>query len=262
MGQVIRTAAHRFEQLAGSALPLLRRNWTECERYAAGGAPAVCLVEHARWETLRPAIEGGLQLVHMLRDPVEVCVSGYQYHRVTSEEWVHQPRKALGGRTWQQYLLSASRVEGQLAECTRGLTELRDQAELHVRAKPYANVHATRLEQVSSNYSHQITNVLNHMLRAVRVEASTAGGGAHGGHAHANGTVLGRTESTPLRPNGTRADVTAERLLKAVEKFDLNHNAPTSDKVSHVSNLVRVRACAVCHKCASRTARVHQHATR
>ena len=30
--------------------------------------------------------------------------------------------------------------------------------------------------------------------------------------------------------------MTAERLVRAVSKFDLNHNAPMKDKAAHVSN--------------------------
>lgn len=36
------------------------------------GVRAICLIEHARWNTLREAIHAGLPLVHLLRDPVEV----------------------------------------------------------------------------------------------------------------------------------------------------------------------------------------------
>lgn len=38
MGQVMRTAAHRLDQLVeGEGLPLLRKNWTECELHARRG---------------------------------------------------------------------------------------------------------------------------------------------------------------------------------------------------------------------------------
>ena len=109
MGQVLRTATHRLgawmlgpnasdtapagtsllagdvdvDGSTGTASPvlLIRRNWSTCVDHAARGGRAVCLLEHARWATLGPAIAAGVRFVHMIRDPLEVCVSGYQCTR-------------------------------------------------------------------------------------------------------------------------------------------------------------------------------------
>ena len=51
----------------------------------------------------------------------------------------HQPREELRGLSWQQYLRYLTDEQGVVAECVRGLPELRDMAELHVRALPFAN---------------------------------------------------------------------------------------------------------------------------
>ena len=51
----------------------------------------------------------------------------------------HQPREELRGLSWQQYLRYPTDEQGVVAECVRGLPELRDMAELHVRALPFAN---------------------------------------------------------------------------------------------------------------------------
>ena len=85
----------------------------------AQGGRAVCLLEHARWSQLRGALGSGLEYIHMVRDPLEVCVSGYQYHLNATEPWVLAGRAELGGLSWQRYLRAAPREQGILVECTR-----------------------------------------------------------------------------------------------------------------------------------------------
>ena len=59
----------------------------------------------------------------------QVCISGYQYHLTTSEAWVREPRQSLAGLSWQQWLSRQPTEKGLLAECRRGLAELRDLVE-------------------------------------------------------------------------------------------------------------------------------------
>jgi hypothetical protein len=44
--------------------------------------------------------------VHVIRDPRMVVVSSALYHMKSSEKWLHVPRKAFSGRTYQQQILS------------------------------------------------------------------------------------------------------------------------------------------------------------
>ena len=95
------TSPHISPHPAQSPPELIRRNWTACVHAARRGGRVVCLLEHARWRPLHWYLERGLAFIHMVRDPIEVCVSGYQYHLITSEPWVLVPRPELGGRSWQ-----------------------------------------------------------------------------------------------------------------------------------------------------------------
>jgi hypothetical protein len=56
---------------------------------------------------------------HMIRDPRDVIVSGYFYHRWTDEEWAHEPDERFGGRSYQEYLNAVDRDEGLMAEIER-----------------------------------------------------------------------------------------------------------------------------------------------
>ena len=185
---------------------LIRRSWTQCVDSAAKGGRAVCLLEHARWPQLGTYIRRGLRYVHMIRDPVEICVSGYQYHLNTTESWVLQPRTELGGLSWQSYLRSLSVDDGIIVECTRALGELRDMVELYDKSKTCCadQVTVLRLEDVSTNYTTTMSKLFDALL-------------------------------PPLQTNHTGGHFQSH-LLRAVAKFDLGRNAPMPDKVAHVSS--------------------------
>jgi Sulfotransferase domain len=56
---------------------------------------------------------------HVIRDPRDVVVSGYHYHRWTKEEWVHRPDPRWGGLSYQAYLAARDEHDGLLAEIER-----------------------------------------------------------------------------------------------------------------------------------------------
>ncbi len=56
---------------------------------------------------------------HLIRDPRDVAVSGYHYHRWATERWVHTPNAAFRGLSYQQYLNSLPEPEGLLVEIQR-----------------------------------------------------------------------------------------------------------------------------------------------
>lgn len=54
--------------------------------------------------------------VHVIRDPRDMVVSGYEYHKRTKEPWCIAPDPRYGGLSYQQYLHSISEYEGLMAE--------------------------------------------------------------------------------------------------------------------------------------------------
>jgi hypothetical protein len=56
---------------------------------------------------------------HVIRDPRDLIVSGYEYHKVTHEAWVHKPDPLYGGLSYQAYLNSLTEHEGMMVEIER-----------------------------------------------------------------------------------------------------------------------------------------------
>jgi hypothetical protein len=46
------------------------------------------------------------RVFHLIRDPRDIVISGAHYHRVAKEKWLHNPRAAFGGKTYQQQINS------------------------------------------------------------------------------------------------------------------------------------------------------------
>jgi len=53
---------------------------------------------------------------HVVRDPRDLIVSGYEYHLVTKEAWALEPDDAYGGRSYQDHLRSLDEHRGISAE--------------------------------------------------------------------------------------------------------------------------------------------------
>jgi len=53
---------------------------------------------------------------HLIRDPRDLIVSGYEYHLVTAEPWVRRPSPRYGGVSYQALLESLDEHGGLLAE--------------------------------------------------------------------------------------------------------------------------------------------------
>lgn len=56
---------------------------------------------------------------HMIRDPRDLVVSGYFYHRWTDEDWANLPRAEYRGMSYRQHLNSIPKHEGLLEEIRR-----------------------------------------------------------------------------------------------------------------------------------------------
>jgi hypothetical protein len=89
------------------ALPKLRRYWDDPQ-----GAPTALLAP----------------LVHIVREPLETCISAYQYHLVSTEAWLRTPRPEdlvrrgpTAGLPWQAVLRQADTRTGLRLECRRSI---------------------------------------------------------------------------------------------------------------------------------------------
>ena len=109
-------------------VPFEKPHWERCaslQRREDG----ICVDEHVTVPKLHRFFFGtkfhAAAFVHIVREPLEVCVSSYQYHLRSTEEWLRTPRKELHGRSWQAALRAASTRDGLLLECRRSI---RDQA--------------------------------------------------------------------------------------------------------------------------------------
>ncbi|CCE24396.1 sulfotransferase domain-containing protein [Methylotuvimicrobium alcaliphilum] len=56
---------------------------------------------------------------HMIRDPRDLIVSGYNYHKHTHEPWAHIPRKEYDGKSYQEQLNSLNQYNGLMLEIER-----------------------------------------------------------------------------------------------------------------------------------------------
>jgi hypothetical protein len=81
----------------------------------------VALYEHSRTVNRGDIGDRAIRGTHLIRDPRDVIVSSYFYHRWTSESWVHVPDPRYGGLSLQEYLRSMSKADGLMAEVRRYL---------------------------------------------------------------------------------------------------------------------------------------------
>lgn len=162
-----------------------------------------CVDEHAK---SLPRAASPMAYVHVLRDPLEVCASSYQYALRTTEAWIQrEPRDALGGRSYQQYYRSAPLRDGLAAECRRCFKELRQTAALYEATRRDPRVLTIRFEQLADDYDSTVHRMLG---------------------------FLGLADGDPLR-----AAARFGRLVERARRFDLSRNAPNGDRLQgHVSN--------------------------
>lgn len=56
---------------------------------------------------------------HVIRDPRDLVVSGYEYHLVTTEAWATRPDPRFGGASYQAHLRGLDEHDGLMAEVDR-----------------------------------------------------------------------------------------------------------------------------------------------
>lgn len=144
--------------------------WERCpsmQRKEAG----VCVDEHTTGAKLRRLFLGplgvgrylGAPLIHAVREPLEACVSAYQYHLHSTEAWLKQPRSAAAGALlglspplarlpWQELLHRLDLREGATVECRRSIQDqISQQADAFNATKGNAGVLTLRMEDTQGN---------------------------------------------------------------------------------------------------------------
>ena len=92
------------------------------------------------------------RFVHAVRDPLEMCVSAYQYHLLGAEPWLVQPMRDLNGSTMQQYYKSLGPEEGVRFECKRMVLELVETALVFNATRGMPNCLTLRLEEFAKDF--------------------------------------------------------------------------------------------------------------
>ncbi len=78
--------------------------------------------------------QGTTRVLHMIRDPRDVLISGMKYHQIApvgGEEFLHSPREDLNGMTYQEHLISlpddAARLQFEMGHKHREtISQMRD----------------------------------------------------------------------------------------------------------------------------------------
>ena len=85
----------------------------------------VCFLQHGVRFKLAAALKSGtpFRFIHAIRDPLEVVLSGYQYHRITTERWANRPDRRYNGTSYRKYLNALPLREGLHAEVRHSLRD-------------------------------------------------------------------------------------------------------------------------------------------
>ncbi|MEO0679056.1 MAG: sulfotransferase domain-containing protein [Pseudomonadota bacterium] len=103
--RVLRAVSQRW------SLPMLMGEQAEL------GREAIFMQSHSRIDPA--ALPRRRRGTHMIRDPRDMIVSGYHYHKRTTEEWALQPRDRFGGKSYQAHLNGLDAHEGLAEEIRR-----------------------------------------------------------------------------------------------------------------------------------------------
>ena len=145
-----------------------------CGELLSSFSPGVCIIEHVTARDVhdiehRPPHEKP-PFVHAVRDPVEMCVSAYQYHLLGPEPWLVQPMRDLNGSTIQQYYQRLPPAEGVRFECLRMTLELVESALVYNRTRRLPHVLTTRLEDFAKSYDATMREVFTFLGSGPHVE--------------------------------------------------------------------------------------------
>lgn len=115
-------------------------------------------------------------LIHIVREPTEVCVSSYQYHLTSTEKWLQQPRHGTGGIPYQEYLKRKDTHSGLFFECRRSIRDqIKQQADVYQYTKDDARVFTMRMEQTEFDFDTAMWSLFSFLV--IRPLQSNTGSG-------------------------------------------------------------------------------------
>ena len=114
-------------------VPRHKNNYTACAKLFEKRSPGICIDEHVNANSMRIWLTPQLPFVHVVRHPLEMCVSAYLYHLQGAEPWLLKPIPDLGGLTLQKHYQALGPREGVRFECRRMMSELVETAVLYNR---------------------------------------------------------------------------------------------------------------------------------
>ena len=132
-------------------------NRTQCAHYFHEKQPAVCLVEHMSARDLHAwAWKPNVPFIHAVRDPLEMCVSAYQYHLLGAEPWLNQPLRDLNGSSLQQYYNAIGPKQAVAFECKRMMFELVETTLIYNATKTRPRTLTVRLEDFGASFDDTV----------------------------------------------------------------------------------------------------------
>ena len=203
------------------ALPMLHRHWGN----AVGAAAAL-----------------RVPLVHVMREPLEACVSAYQYHLESAEEWLRIPRAEdyarrgpTNGLPWQMVLRGADTRTGLRLECHRSIRDqIAQQAEVYNVTQHHARVFTLRMEATEADYDGSMRALFSFLT------AAHAQWPAAAATSHSNGRGKSRYTNGRLGTIGNEEDAHVKFLTDNAAKYDLTrHRRELQD--GHLSSVQRKR---------------------
>ena len=100
------------------------------------------------------------RFIHAIRDPLEVVLSGYQYHLTTTERWANRVERRYNGTTYRTYLNGLSLDDGLRAELKHSLRDsLKTMPRLLNRTRAMPCTLTLRLEDFERQWGRTIGRI-------------------------------------------------------------------------------------------------------
>lgn len=119
----------------------------------------VCFLQHG----VRFKVQGSTEpyrFIHSIRDPLEVVLSGYQYHLKTTEKWANRVQERYNGTTYRRYLNALSLDDGLRAEVKHSMRDsLKTMPRLLNRTRANSCTLTLRLEDFELDWNSAVARI-------------------------------------------------------------------------------------------------------
>lgn len=128
------------------------------EKLNKSSKPIFCLDTHSLFDHKTLIVP--YKASHMVRDPRDILVSGYNYHLKTTEEWCIKPLKKYNGLSYQEHLKSLPISEGISTELNR----MKGTLMKNMLAWDYSNQHILelRFEDLIADFDGTMEKIFSH----------------------------------------------------------------------------------------------------